>query len=112
MSESNSGRTALVTGGAVGIGKGIALALAARGFDLAISHCGEEEQALTTAEAIERNHGRYRRYRRGAGGEISVHEYASRVDACPPAGRHLGPAIGAPAAAQSVLQKQNETDHL
>jgi len=53
-----AGRTALVTGGAVGIGRGIALALAASGYDLAISYYGEEEQAEEVAATIRSRFGR------------------------------------------------------
>ncbi|PYI55549.1 SDR family NAD(P)-dependent oxidoreductase [Paenibacillus flagellatus] len=58
MSESGSGRTALVTGGAVGIGKGIALALASRGYDLAISHFAEDAQSRVLADTVASRFGR------------------------------------------------------
>lgn len=58
MTKSNAQKTALVTGGAVGIGKGIALVLASRGYDLAISHFNEEEQAREVARTVEREYGR------------------------------------------------------
>lgn len=59
MDDSNPGiKTALITGGAVGIGKGIALVLASRGYDLAISHYDELEQSVEVAETIAREYGR------------------------------------------------------
>jgi len=47
-----SGRIALVTGGGRGIGKAIALALAAAGCDVAVNYVSREADARTTAEAI------------------------------------------------------------
>jgi glucose 1-dehydrogenase len=45
-------RTALITGGSRGIGRGIALAMARAGYDVAISHWQDHEQALETAKTI------------------------------------------------------------
>jgi 3-oxoacyl-[acyl-carrier protein] reductase len=45
-------RTALVTGGAKGIGRGIALTLAAAGFDVVISYRASREEAAETVEAL------------------------------------------------------------
>lgn len=45
-----SGRVALVTGGAVGIGRGIALRLAEQGADVAIMDLDEDAAAATVAE--------------------------------------------------------------
>lgn len=50
-------KTALITGGAVGIGKGIAMVLASHGYNLAISHYREEEQALEVARIVEKDFG-------------------------------------------------------
>jgi 3-oxoacyl-[acyl-carrier protein] reductase len=47
-----SGRIALVTGGGRGIGKAIALALAAAGCDVAVNYVSREADARTTADAI------------------------------------------------------------
>jgi NAD(P)-dependent dehydrogenase (short-subunit alcohol dehydrogenase family) len=47
-----SGRTALVTGGSRGIGRGIALALARAGADIAINYRRDEDAALETAAAV------------------------------------------------------------
>ncbi|MGG1517014.1 SDR family oxidoreductase [Paenibacillus oryzisoli] len=51
-------KTALVTGGSRGIGRGIALILAECGYDLAISHWNDEENAKVTAAMIQRSFGR------------------------------------------------------
>ncbi|MDQ0915027.1 SDR family NAD(P)-dependent oxidoreductase [Paenibacillus sp. V4I5] len=48
-----SGKTALVTGGSRGIGRGIALAMAARGYDIAICHWKDADNAHLTAREIE-----------------------------------------------------------
>jgi 3-oxoacyl-[acyl-carrier protein] reductase len=48
-----SGRIALVTGGGRGIGKAIALALAAAGCDVAVNYVSREADARTTAETIQ-----------------------------------------------------------
>ena len=45
-----TGRTALVTGSATGIGRAIALVLAARGADVAVHYFGSAEAAAATAE--------------------------------------------------------------
>lgn len=46
------GKVALVTGGGRGIGKGIALALAAAGCDVAVNYVSREADAHATADAI------------------------------------------------------------
>jgi 3-oxoacyl-[acyl-carrier protein] reductase len=47
-----NGRVALVTGASRGIGKGIALALAAAGCDVGVNYASRETDALGTADAI------------------------------------------------------------
>jgi 3-oxoacyl-[acyl-carrier protein] reductase len=47
-----NGRVALVTGASRGIGKGIALALAAAGCDVGVNYVSRENDALGTADAI------------------------------------------------------------
>ncbi len=49
-----SGRTALVTGAAKRVGRGIALALAARGADIAVHYKGSASEARATAESVAR----------------------------------------------------------
>jgi 3-oxoacyl-[acyl-carrier protein] reductase len=53
ISHSLSGRTALVTGGSRGIGRGIALALARAGADLAINYRREADEADAVVAEIE-----------------------------------------------------------
>ena len=48
-----AGNTAIVTGGSRGIGRGIALTLAAAGADIAFCHYGDDERAKATVADIE-----------------------------------------------------------
>ena len=48
-----TGRRVLVTGGAVRVGRAIALALADAGADVAVHYCNSEDKALATAREIE-----------------------------------------------------------
>jgi glucose 1-dehydrogenase len=50
--------TALITGGSRGIGRGIVLALAQAGYDLAFCHWQDHERAAETAAAVREKHGR------------------------------------------------------
>ncbi len=52
------GKKAMITGGSRGIGKGIALALAAEGYDVAITYASKKEAAEAVAEQIRREYGR------------------------------------------------------
>lgn len=45
-------RKAIITGGATGIGKGIALALAAEGYDVTISYKHNEQAAKSHDRAV------------------------------------------------------------
>src|SRR5688500_13040377 len=56
------GRVALVTGGSRGIGKGIALALAEDGADVAVNWRRDEAAALETVAAIEAVGGKAKAY--------------------------------------------------
>ncbi|MEX1019743.1 MAG: 3-ketoacyl-ACP reductase [Litorilinea sp.] len=47
-----NGRIALVTGGGRGIGRGIALALAARGWTVVVNYRGDAKSAAATADAV------------------------------------------------------------
>ncbi len=52
------GNKAIVTGGSRGIGRGIALALASEGYDLAITYARKREAAESVAEEIRSRYGR------------------------------------------------------
>lgn len=51
-------RKAIVSGGSRGIGRGIALALAHKGYDVAISYASAKEQAYETATIVQEETGR------------------------------------------------------
>ncbi|MEX0303107.1 MAG: SDR family NAD(P)-dependent oxidoreductase [Leisingera sp.] len=52
-SQKLAGQTAIVSGGSRGIGRGIALALAAEGADIAFCHFRDDDKAKETVSAIE-----------------------------------------------------------
>ncbi|QHT61371.1 SDR family oxidoreductase [Paenibacillus lycopersici] len=56
--QSSRNRTALVTGASMGIGAGIALKLASLGYDLAIAHYAEPDEANAIAKQIREDYGR------------------------------------------------------
>jgi len=58
MKGEGTGKTALVTGGSRGIGRGIALAMAERGYDLAISHWQDGDNAEAASYIIRERFGR------------------------------------------------------
>ncbi|MEI0738139.1 SDR family NAD(P)-dependent oxidoreductase [Paenibacillus sp. JTLBN-2024] len=81
-------KTALVTGGSRGIGRGIALALAQAGYEIMITHYRDDAMAEQTAEEIEKLSGRACRARRrfdgsgrsgGNGGGSGAHDGANRL---------------------------------
>ena len=51
-------RVALITGANRGVGKGIALAFAEKGYDLFLAHYGEPEKAQEVIEEIQKRFGR------------------------------------------------------
>ena len=67
-----SRRTAIVTGGRRGIGKGIALALAKAGFDIAVIDAVEDEACEHTLSAI-RDEGRRADFIRCDIGDLDTH---------------------------------------
>lgn len=50
--QQNPNKIALVTGASKGVGRGIAVALAEDGFDVAVNYCGDRQGAEATAEKI------------------------------------------------------------
>lgn len=53
MERKSINKTAFITGGGTGIGRGIALGLAEKGYDVAISYCGSEAGARETVNKIQ-----------------------------------------------------------
>ena len=71
MEISLSGRTALVTGASRGIGRGIAIALARAGADVAVNYTRDADAAAETVAAIEALGRRAKAY------QASVDDYAA-----------------------------------
>ncbi|MEU5388494.1 SDR family NAD(P)-dependent oxidoreductase [Kitasatospora cineracea] len=76
-----AGRTALVTGGSRGIGAAIALALAAAGADVALSHGGSADRAADVVRRIEALGRRAAAYRADQGDTTQVEELVAAVAA-------------------------------
>ncbi|WZL79719.1 SDR family NAD(P)-dependent oxidoreductase [Eubacteriales bacterium mix99] len=52
-----SNSTAIITGGNRGVGKGVALVFAEKGYDIFLAHNGEEEKARSVADTIKEKYG-------------------------------------------------------
>ncbi|MFC8723440.1 SDR family NAD(P)-dependent oxidoreductase, partial [Kitasatospora sp. NPDC057198] len=74
-----AGRTALVTGGSRGIGAATALALAAAGADVAISHSGSAPRAADVVRRIEALGRRAAAYRADQGDAAQVERLVAAV---------------------------------
>jgi enoyl-[acyl-carrier protein] reductase III len=68
-----SGKTALITGSGRGIGRGIALALAARGCNVTINYMRKRETAEETAAAVEAAGGRAIAVKANMANEADIH---------------------------------------
>ncbi len=55
MNKRTSNKTALITGGAIRLGREIALTLAERGYDIALHYNSSEKEAVALAETLSRN---------------------------------------------------------
>jgi len=58
LEKQGNGKTALITGGSRGIGRGIALVLASEGYDVAITYSTQKEEGEKVAKIIEEEYGR------------------------------------------------------
>ena len=48
---------AIVTGGNRGVGEGICNALASKGYNIFMAHCGEGDKAIRVAQRLQDNYG-------------------------------------------------------
>ncbi len=86
MGESNTGslplagRVALITGGGRGIGRGIALALAARGCSVAVNYVRNRAEALDTVAALEALGVRAAAFKAHVGDEKGARRLVSEVN--------------------------------
>lgn len=82
MADMNlSGRTALVTGASRGIGRGIALALAKAGADVAVNYARDEDAAAETVAAIEGLGCKAKAYRASVTDEEACAAMVASIDA-------------------------------
>jgi 3-oxoacyl-[acyl-carrier protein] reductase len=79
LERDRSRRVALVTGGSRGIGRAVSLALAERGFDVAVVYAGNAEAATSCVEALEAAGATARAYRCDVSDEAQADETVRQV---------------------------------